>query len=265
MNKLEVTSLLNDIDDFIDRFLEVNKKHQEGRALINDLEATLEKYTQFILNDEYRQTWDALIDIEAPHIRERIDVIRRESAHCVWAMEKYRASTLLESNDEPADYFKNVESCIEEEFGNFVVNKHARVLLIGVGAFPMTPLTIAKNTGAKIVGIDIDDEATAYAKKVLNVLGKDMDIEVHTQDYRSLPFVREATHIIIASTIPEKLDILRDLYELTNEDVVVSMRYGNGFKSLFNYPLVDSQQGKWRKANSIYFDDNVFDVAMFRK
>ena len=65
--------------------------------------------------------------------------------------------------------------------------------------------------------------------------------------------------------IPEKLEILRDLYALTGDDVVVSMRYGNGFKSLFNYPLIETEQGLWHQADSIHFDDNVFDVAMFKK
>ena len=131
-------------------------------------------------------------------------------------------------------------SCgIEEEFSNFTINRDSRVLLIGVGAFPMTPLLIAKNTQAKI--------------------------EVNTESYLDLSFTKEATHIIIASTIPEKLDILQDMYSLTNEKAVVSMGYGNGFKSLFNYPLTEIQNETWKNAENIHFDNNVFDVAMYIK
>lgn len=261
----KVSSLLDTLDGFINRFSDINLQHDSGVNAAADLEVALEEYTTFILDDNHRQTWDTFIDPQKTEIKERVHAIRRESAHCVWKMEKYRAETLIHANDAPADYFKNVEGCIEEEFGKFVVDEHARILLIGVGAFPMTPLTIAKNTGAKVVGIDIDDEAVAYAKKVLNLLGKDLDIEVNTRSYKDLAYVKEATHIIIASTIPEKLEILRELYPLTNDDVVVSIRYGNGFKSLFNYPLIEAQKGQWREADSIYFNDNVFDVVMFKK
>lgn len=262
---LKVEGLINDLDGFIDRFSNINAQHLGGTWVVEDAERVLEDYTRFILNDSYRKNWEEYVDDGQAAISTRIDVVRKESAHCVWTMEKYRANTLLEKGDAPADYFKNVESCIDIEFGNFTIDKDACVLLIGVGAFPMTPMTIARNTGAKVVGIDIDEEAVEYAKKVLNLLGPDLDIQVNTESYRDLAFVKEASHIIIASTIPEKLEILRDLYDLTNDDVVVSMRYGNGFKSLFNYPLLESKQGQWRKADSIDFDDNVFDVVMFKK
>lgn len=265
MINLKVEKLLVVLDDFIDRFTEINLNRYSGIHSQSEAEAVLEDYTEFILNSQHRETWDAFIDPEEATIKDMILTIRKESAHCVWAMEKYRAMTLLSENDAPADYFKNVESCIEEEFGKFVVDQNARILLIGVGAFPMTPLLIAKNTGAKVVGIDIDEEAVEYAKKVIDLLGKGFDIEVNTQGYGELAFTKEATHIIIASTIPEKLEILKELYALTNEDVVVSMRYGNGFKSLFNYPLTDITKGTWKKVSSTYFDNNVFDVAMFKK
>ncbi|ABR48212.1 conserved hypothetical protein [Alkaliphilus metalliredigens QYMF] len=260
-----VNSLLGKLDDFIDRFTKINSDHYRGLHSANAAEMALEEYTEFILDVNHRQTWDEFIDLEMSEIKDRIANIRRESAHCVWTMEKYRAMTLISENDMHADYFKNIESCIEEELGKFVVDKDSRILLIGVGAFPMTPLLIAKKTGAKVVGIDIDEEAVEYAKKVINILGKGLDTEVNSQGYAELTFTKEATHIIIASTIPEKVDILQDLYTLTNEDVVVSMRYGNGFKSLFNYPLTDTLKGTWNKVENIYFDNNVFDVAMLKK
>lgn len=264
-NVKDVNSLLGKLDVFINRFTKINSDFLNDAHSPDDAQRALVEYTEFILDSKNKQTWDGFINPEIKEIKDRIINVRRESAHCVWAMEKYRAMTLISTNDKSADYFKNIEGCIEDEFGKFVVNKDSRILLIGVGAFPMTPLLIAKNTGAKVVGIDIDEEAVEYAKKVIDILGKGLDIEVNTQSYADLEFTREATHIIIASTIFEKFDILQNLYSLTNKDVVVSMRYGNGFKSLFNYPLADILNGTWKKAESIYFDNNVFDVAMYTK
>ena len=265
MDNAKTTILLDKLDDFIMRFSKINKNICKGINSSNESEKTLIEYTDFILDAENRVIWEECIDLECSENKQRIINAQRESAHCVWTMEKYRAMNLISSGDSPADYFKNVEECIEDEFGGFLIDNNSRVLLIGVGAFPMTPLLIAKKTGAKVVGIDIDTEAIEYANKVINLLGQDLNIEVSTQRYDCLEFTKEATHIILASTIPEKFDILCDLYTITNKDVVVSMRYGNGFKSLFNYPLLDVPGEMWKKVESTSSEDNVFDIALYAK
>jgi len=260
-----VSVLLKELDSYINRFIKANEAFYTGVNSPDESEKLLADYTAFILEHENKKTWEESIDPKLPAIKSRIDAARIESAHCVWAMEKYRAMALLHSGDNTADYFKNIEGCIENEFGSFRPNKDSRILLIGVGAFPMTPLLIARNTGARVVGIDIDAGAVEYAKKVLDLLGPDLDIEVSTQTCAELKFTKEATHIIFASTIPEKFDILQDLYQLTNKDAVVLMRYGNGFKSLFNYPLLNVPDGLWKRAENICCENNVFDVALYTK
>lgn len=126
-----------------------------------ELNRPLEDYTEFILDAKHKEIWETLIDLEEPEMKDRLKKVRRESAHCVWYMEKYRAMTVINSNDMPADYFKNVEGCIEEEFGNFTINRDSRVLLIGVGVFPMTPLVIQK---IKILGESLLIEALNIMK-----------------------------------------------------------------------------------------------------
>ncbi|MEJ7167716.1 SAM-dependent methyltransferase, partial [Staphylococcus capitis] len=71
--------------------------------------------------------------------------------------------------------------------------------------------------------------------------------------------------IIFSSTIPIKYDILDQLYELTNDNVVVAMRYGNGIKSLFNYPSQKTDDKHWYCVSQQTRPDQIFDIALYRK
>ncbi len=62
-----------------------------------------------------------------------------------------------------------------------------------------------------------------------------------------------------------KYDILAELYELTNRDVVVSMRYGNDLKSIFNYPKQDTYPQHWTCVADITQPDQIFDIALYQK
>lgn len=265
LNKNQINELIKQLDMFIQKFSRLNEDFENGIYTPVETEKVLGEYTAFILKPENKKAWNQHLQEASPDIQKRIVNAQRESAHCVWAMEKYRAMALISTGDGTAEYFKNIEGCIEDEFGHFRADESSKILMIGVGAFPMTPLLIARKTGAKVVGIDIDEDAVVFAKKVIDILGQGLDIEVCLSHYSELSFTKEATHIIFASTIPEKFDILKDLYFLTNQNAVAIMRYGNDFKALFNYPLMDMPDGSWQKAEVVNCEGNVFDVAIYKK
>ncbi|MFA3905723.1 nicotianamine synthase family protein [Fusobacterium nucleatum] len=264
MNNHEL-KLFEKLDKFIADFKTLNEQAKNNSVCSNEIEKRLGDFTAFILNKDYEKIWNSLDNSTICSLKNKIDEIREESAHSVWYMEKFRAEAFLKKNNMILDYFKNIEECIETEFKGFTIDSKSKVLLIGAGSFPMTLLAISKKTGAKSVGIDIDKEAVNLASKIINILGKDLDIEVYNLAYDKLPFTYEATHIIFASTIKEKFEILEDLYKRTNENVVVGMRYGEGLKSLFNYPLEKVDSSLWNKVGTVYHPDNIFDVALYKK
>jgi SAM-dependent methyltransferase len=180
-------------------------------------------------------------------------------------MEKYRALKLLNGTTERTDYFKNIESCIEKEFGQFQITSESKVLLVGSGSFPMTPLLIAKRTGAEVVGIDIDDEAIQLGRNVVERLGNGLNIRLEKRVVEDLDFTKDVTHIIFSSTVEKKYDILDQLHTLTDENVVVAMRYGDQLKSLFNYPMRQVDGQKWKMVERILRPDHVFDIALYKK
>ncbi|MDF2644893.1 MAG: SAM-dependent methyltransferase [Paenibacillus sp.] len=180
--------------------------------------------------------WEQLEQQASGGLLQLVADIRKTSALCVAIMEKYRALKLLSGDTERTEYFKNIESCIEDEFGSFQVTADSKVILVGSGSFPMTPLYIAKRTGAEVVGIDIDEEAIKLGRGGVEKLGSGLNIRLENAFVDQLDATKDATHIIFSSTVANKYDLLDELHPLTNEQVVVAIRYGDRLKSLFNYP-----------------------------
>ncbi|MFJ7472079.1 class I SAM-dependent methyltransferase [Peribacillus frigoritolerans] len=231
----------------------------------SELESLIDHYSKFITNETNKEAWKQLEIQESGDLNQFVVNLRRKSALCVAIMEKYRAIKLLDGNSEKADYLKNIESCIEKEFGSFQITSESKVLLVGSGSFPMTPLLIAKRTGAEVVGIDIDDEAIQLGRNVVEKLGNGLNIRLEKILVGNLDFTKNVTHIIFSSTVENKYDILDQLHTLTNENVVVAMRYGNQLKSLFNFPSKEVDGQKWKMVEEILRPDHVFDIALYKK
>ncbi len=102
----------------------------------------------------------------------------------------------------------------------------------------MTPLYIARRTGASVVGVDIDPEAVELGRQVATIVASDdLDIRLEKTPVQDLAFAREASHVIFSSTVAVKYDLLHKIHSSTRDDVVVAMRCGDHLKSLFNYPM----------------------------
>lgn len=260
-----VKTFHEDLNAFSEKFDDLTRRYNHTIDNCSELERIIDDFSNFITSERNKKTWEHLSLQEFSDINQLMSDLRGKSAHCVAIMEKYRALKLLDGNDCMSDYFKNIESCIEKEFGSFQVKSESKVLLIGSGSFPMTPLLIAKQTGAEVVGIDIDDEAIKLGLKVVERLGSGLNIRLEQTLVEDLNFVKEATHIIFSSTVERKYEILDGLHILTNENVVVAMRYGDQLKSLFNYPMKKVNEQKWKMVENILLPDHVFDIALYKK
>lgn len=251
--------------DYHDNFKEKSRTYDQSDQHGSELEALLDRFSHFVTNESNKEAWNRLDQQELGLLDGFVSEIREASALCVAMMEKYRAVRLRSGYAAIADYFKNIEACIEKEFGGFSILPESKVLLIGSGSFPMTPLLIAKRTGAEVVGIDIDEEAITLGREVIALLGSGLPIRLENLPAEQLPYAREATHIIFSSTVGKKYELLDRLHSITNEHVVVAMRYGDGLKSLFNYPMQEIEWGKWRLSDRILRPDQIFDVALYTK
>jgi histidine 2-aminobutanoyltransferase len=230
-----------------------------------ELAAAIDAYSALITDERNAEAWVRLEREASREIAELTGIIRKTSARCVAIMEKHRARRLLRGEADGTDYFSNIESCIEQEFGSFRVAFDSKVLMIGSGAFPMTPLYISRRTGAEVIGIDIDEEAVELGRQVVERLGSGLRIRLSSAFIEQLEDIRDVTHVIISSTVAIKYELLDRLHALTNPDVVVAMRYGNRLKSLFNYPMQEVDLAKWSLADALLRPGQVFDIALYTK
>ncbi|RUT35798.1 class I SAM-dependent methyltransferase [Paenibacillus zeisoli] len=261
-----VTQLQQHLCEFHKRFSELATTYEGILPNSLELEETLNEYSDFIINESNHIEWEEWEKQQASsEYTNLLDELRIKSALCVTLMEKYRGRRLLSGQTDSTEYFRNIESSIREELGGFRVQSDSKVLLVGSGSFPMTPLYIAKQTGAEVIGIDIDDEAIDLGRKVINKLGKGLKIKLENKFIEQLEDIRGVSHIIFSSTVAMKYDLLNQLHPLTNEQVVVAMRYGNQLKSIFNYPKQETDPRKWELTDTIIHPKHVFDVAIYKK
>ncbi len=254
------------LNDYHDRFAALAGAYDGTSNQSAALEAVIDDYAAFVIDEDSQCAWAKLeAQLSVPPLRTLIESLRSASAQCVAIMEKYRAIRLLEGQIERSAYFRNIESCIEQEFGSFGVGSDATIVLVGSGAFPMTPLFVARQTGAAVIGVDIDPEAIALGRQVIDRLGEGLDIRLEGVSVDKLEAIGSATHIIFSSTVSVKYALLDRLHGLTGSDVVVAMRYGDRLKSLFNYPMEPVDARKWRLAETVLRPGQVFDIALYRK
>ncbi|GIP18015.1 hypothetical protein J40TS1_36570 [Paenibacillus montaniterrae] len=260
MEKLQMQML-----QFRDSFAHAAVLYDGTSRYMMELENTIDCFSAFITNEDYQRDWLALSQQELAMLNPLVMELRASSARCVAIMEKYRALKLLEKGDNKNDYFFNIEASIEKEFGSFQITPDSKVVLVGSGAFPMTPLLIAKRTGAAVTGIDIDEEAVSLGEKIVKLLGADLPIQLKHTELEQLDWIGETTHIIFSSTVSLKYHLLDWLFDAANPEVVVAMRYGDGLKSLFNFPMEEVDSRKWKLVEAAIRPTHIFDVALYSK
>lgn len=237
---------------------------QTDETAVEDLEQLIDEYSRYILDEQQATAYLHWRTEQIEH-DQLIKGLAGITARCVKLMEATRARRLIQGQTGVTGYFENIEQCILEEFGQFKITPNDTVLLVGSGAYPMTLVQIAQETGARVMGIDIDSEAVHYGQQVIDILAPDYPIEIHQKTVAELENIHEVTHVIFSSTVEMKYDILAELYDLTHQDIVVSMRYGNDLKSIFNYPKQETHPQYWTCVADITRDNQIFDIALYQK
>lgn len=265
MSDTAAHTLLRSLHEYRRRFVEAADRYDGSTRRAAGLEALMADFSLLVTDGRNEVPFLALEQEGSPGTAELVGGLRAQSARCAAVIEKYRALRLLDGTEGAAGYFANVESSIAEEFGALAPTPHSSVLLVGSGSFPMTLLHIAERTGAAVAGVDIDREAITLGRRVVRRLADSSDITLECLAVEDLPFTRRATHVVFSSTVEAKYDLLHRMYPLTRADVVVAMRFGDGLKSLFNYPMQPVDPKRWRLVKTIYRPDQVFDIAVYTK
>ncbi|UHA73625.1 nicotianamine synthase family protein [Paenibacillus sp. 481] len=222
---------------------ELNIYAKSSRECFPLLKIKLDYLCEFMNRDDNIAQWDIWGD--DTEIKSYCESLREASVAALCDMEKYQSHCSFNNELDISDYMNRLSTSVRAELNVVSIDHTSKVLFIGAGAFPISALTIAKEIGAEVMGLDIDVEAVHMAKQLAKASGLDTNVQFSDKRVQELAFIKEATHIIIASLVKNKLEVLHDLKELVNPNAKIILRYGNGLKSIFNYPLENELSAEW--------------------
>lgn len=197
------------------------------------LKTNIDELCTFITNRENQLTFFKVKNEEK--IYYYITSIRELSNEILKIIEKEEAISFLKNKENNGfQYRENLRNTIRQEIHDYDIEKGANILFVGSGAIPITAFTIKQEIDVKITCVDIDKEALVLSKKVAQKLG--VTNIYFENDIYSLN-LQEYTHIIIASLVFSKHQLLREIESVISKRTKVILRYGNELKELFNYKI----------------------------
>ncbi len=190
--------------------------------------------------------------------------LREASVQALCEMEKYQSVRTCNHQLNASEYITTLSQTVKHELDELHINENSKVLFIGSGAFPISALTIASEKNAEVHCIDIDEEAVEMGRKVSLITGLQDNVRFSNSVRNDLRFAHNTTHVLIASLVRNKREVLNELKDILQPHTKVILRYGNGLKSIFNYPLEMNLTKDW-ELQSVKRTDGIYDTMVLEK
>ena len=234
---------------------ELNGYSKDDPACYELLREKLDELCHFMTSEENARRWSMWESHD--EIKQLSGQLRESSVQALCNIEKYQSMCMRNDQLNISDYLNVLSSTVREEVKQFNIDCTSKVLFIGSGALPLSALLIAKESGAEVMCLDIDAEAVDLGRKLTECSGLESKVQFTSNSVKELEFLKKVTHILIASLVENKLELVDELKHMVNDNVKIVLRYGNGLKSLFNYPLEQDLSAEWdqtqlSRSNSIY-------------
>ncbi len=141
-----------------------------------------------------------------------------------------------------SNYFELYDELVEKEVKIAKATSEDKILVIGSGSLPSTPIQIVKKTGAKVIGIDIDSTAIKNSNKLIKNLGLQNLINFQLADGVKFSY-KDYDVIFLLYGIKKQKDILENLSDKigdktriiyrTTQDVLENTLGGKEFLSKY--------------------------------
>ncbi|MFC7373218.1 nicotianamine synthase family protein [Fictibacillus iocasae] len=190
--------------------------------------------------------------------------VREASVRALCDMEKHQSTRTCHHQLSGSEYIQTLSESVKKELDDYGINELSNVLFIGSGAFPISALTIASEKGASVCCLDIDAEAVALGRKLAEWTGLESKVAFTDQKPERVTFTKGATHIFIASLVEDKQGVLRSLQDTVHHQAKIILRYGNGLKSIFNYPVDPHRLTDWSVINT-HHGEGIYDTIVLEK
>lgn len=224
----------------INELLKFAKECDECFDLLKTKLDSLHQFMTDETNISLWQVWGGDKDIVS--FSERV---REASVRALCEMEKYQSVRSCNHQLNASEYINTLSRSVKRELEELDIRSDSKVLFIGSGAFPVSALTIASEKNVEVYCVDIDHEAVMMGERVAEITGLATLVKFSNKGLKNLPFVKKATHVVIASLVKNKLEVLNELKSSLQPHTRVILRYGNGLKSIFNYPLDTDLSKDW--------------------
>lgn len=123
--------------------------------------------------------------------------LRSTSNQALCELEKYQSNQLLQQRDSLSEYLTLLSATINKGLLDISFQSNSRVLFIGSGAFPLSALTIARETGAEVFCLDVDEEAVKLGSGMAEVVALGHRVRFSDSYADGLHYALHATHIFI--------------------------------------------------------------------
>ncbi|NQX67634.1 hypothetical protein HQN90_16055 [Paenibacillus alba] len=207
------------------------------------LKDKLDRLCDFITSIENVRQW-SLWNHE-PNVQEQSRMLRTTAVKALCDLEKYQSRRIHNEETQISEYMQKLSHSVRADVTCMQVTEQSKVVFIGSGALPLSALTIAQESGAEVICLDIDLEAVELGRHTAAMSGLGSRVAFSHKRISELAVAREATHFIIASLVENKLEILEELKHAAHHQAKILIRYGNGLKSLFNFPLEADLSEDW--------------------
>lgn len=251
--------LLNDLNSLRDEIDGLTKAAVSASEALDLLGAQLDRLCEYIVCEENAKRWNRCGERDG--IENAAERLRESAAKALCLVEKSRSLRTYTSGLDINPYVSLLSASVKEECGYTLVNRNSKVLFVGAGAFPLSALTIALETSASIFCLDIDEEAEYHGRKLIRYFGLEGNVAYLDNGMNNDELIGQMTHVFIASLVPSKLDVLDNLAATVSSECKVIVRYGNGLKSLFNYPFDTNLLIDWR-TTSYCRDKCIYDTVI---
>lgn len=134
-------------------------------------------------------------------------------------------------------YEKSISKEYIRESKLFDISKSRNILHIGCGSYPISAITLSKNNGCKIVGIDRNLRAVKQAVEIVKKMNLQNKIEIRHGDGSNYPIGEFDTIIISSCSVPKK-NILENVFENARRNSKIIVREIYGANRLV-YDLID--------------------------
>ncbi len=223
------------------------------------IQTLLDQLCDFIRDPHHQTIW-----LQFPlcgELDRQLKKLRETATHALCLLEKHQSECAKTHDLDVTHYLKALTISASTELSQAGISQDSNVLFIGSGSYPLSAFTIAQLTGANLLGVDIDKKAVQLASD----LGQKHDNVAFThRDLSSVLTQFTPSHVIIASLVEHKWEVLLELRPLISASTCILVRFGNELKSAFNYPFNPSLSLGWR-STKIQNQHAVYDVVMMEK